>query len=122
MPDQFHVHLYGPDRGPIQTSFEAAAGRLESLEKLYFEPDGSFVWNRDAGRQQIFGMLYDAGGQIQYADLRGTCSIEMWSGIVAAIAGIGRKCTVVSLADGAMKDLQSFEGMTWIIDTDNREK
>lgn len=120
--EQFHIHLYGPGRGPLETSFEAAAERLESLEKLYFEPDGSFVWTRDAGRQQIFGMLYDAGGQIQYIDLRGTCEIEMWSELIIAIRENGRNLTVISLVDGSMQDLQSFEAMTWTIVINKSDK
>ena len=118
MPDQFHIHLYGPDRGPLPTSFEEAAERLERLDKLYFEPDGSFVWNRDAGRQQIFGMLYDAAGTLQYVDLRGTASRQTFQSVVdSLLPGVvladATKCTVVRLADGSMQDLQSFANLTW---------
>ncbi|MEM9827111.1 MAG: hypothetical protein AAF958_11010 [Planctomycetota bacterium] len=74
MPDAFHIHLSGPERGAIPISFEAAAANLEAAGRVAFEPDGSFVWAETGGKQQIFGMLYDAAGQLQYVELRGNCS------------------------------------------------
>lgn len=116
---QFHLYLYGPDRGPIESSFEAAAERLEQLKMLHFEPDGSFVWSRDQGKQQVFGMLYDANDQIQYAEMRGDCQQETWQMLVAAICGPSIEgITIMQLPQRALQDLQDFETFWVALDND----
>ena len=107
---EFHLYLYGPNKAPLPSSFEDAADRLQQLPRLYFEPDGSFVWALDGGKQQVFGMLYDAGGRLQYVELRGRCDASTWRTIVAAItpdepAG----WQVVRLPGQQLQDLQDFE-------------
>lgn len=107
---QFHLYLYGPDLGPIDVSFETAAENLQLLEKLYLEPDGSFVWARDGGEQQVFGMIYDARDQIQYLELRGKCELSTWQTLIQAAVGssIEGVC-VLHLPDRQLQDLQDFE-------------
>ena len=110
----FHLYLYGPFRGPIETSFEQAAQRLQQLPRLHFEPDGSFVWNRDSGRQQVFGMVYDAAGKVRYCDLQGHCDRQTWKELCQAITG--DQCgdlQVMMLPDQRLQDLQSFEETLW---------
>jgi hypothetical protein len=113
----FHLYLYGPDqpglgRASLPTSFEDAAQRLEQLEKLYFEPDGSFVWSFPKG-EQVFGMLYDSAGKLQYVELQGKTSLQTFRDIVDAIACGDRNLTTVTLPSGQVQDLQSFEAMVW---------
>jgi len=106
----FHIYLYGPEKGAIDTSFEAAEARLAKLELLHFEPDGSFVWIQNQGQQQIYGMLYDAGGQIRYAELQGKCQLQTWRRLIAAICGDSeQQLLVMRLPEREMQDLQSFE-------------
>ncbi len=130
----FHLYLYGPDLGPMDSSFEAAAERLAELEKLHFEPDGSFVWTRDGGAQQIYGMLYDAAGQIQYCELQGQCKYSSWRTLVRAIQGPANGgpptvppphresqpvqgqsdgLLVMSLPGRELQELQTFEKTNW---------
>lgn len=110
----FHLYLYGPENGPIESSFEAAAERLEMLELLHFEPDGSFVWMRDSGKQQIYGMLYDAAGRIQYGELQGKCEYLTWQRLVTAIAGDpSQPLFVMLLPERQLQNLQSFEASCW---------
>ena len=114
---EFHLYLYGPGRGPIESSFEAAESRLTELPLLHFEPDGSFVWTRDSGAQQVFGMLYDAASKIQYADLRGRCECETWRQLCQAIAGRDPATLVVlQLPQQRWHDLQSFQSQIWPAD------
>ena len=109
----FHLYLYGPQRGPIATSFEAAQARLEGLPKMYFEPDGSFVWARRAGQERVFGMIYDAEGMVQYCELQGQCSLETWRELCQAIVGGAREGLEVLLLPGqTLQDLQSFEDIS----------
>jgi hypothetical protein len=111
----FHLYLYGPMRGPIPTSFEEAESRLSQLPLLHFEPDGSFVWTRDSGRQQIYGMIYDAAGRIQYCELRGECTRPTWKVVVDAISGATAMegLEVMLLPEQRLQDLQVFEAMLW---------
>ena len=106
----FHLYLYGPQKGAIDSSFEAAESRLSALEWLHFEPDGSFVWIHDEGQQQIYGMLYDADGQIQYGELQGKCRLATWRRLIDAIRGDSdQELFVMRLPERRMQDLQNFE-------------
>lgn len=106
----FHLYLYGVSKGPLQSSFEAVEGRLRQLDAVYFEPDGSFVLSRESGSEQVFGMLYDAAGQLQYCDLRGNCGINTWKMVRNAILGEEvANHEVLLLPSQELKDLQSFE-------------
>ena len=106
----FHLYLYGPDSGPLAASFETVESRLKQLDTLYFEPDGSFVLSREMGREQVFGMLYDAAGQLQYCDLRGNCGFKTWEVVRTAILGDDFAAhEVLLLPDQELQDLQRFE-------------
>lgn len=105
----FHLYLYGPRGGSIETTFEQAAERLQRLPRLCFEPDGSFVWVGDK-EQELFGMLYDAGGSIQYCEIRGQCDLDAWKLLCHAITG-NPVCdlTLMLLPLQQLQDLQTFE-------------
>jgi hypothetical protein len=106
----FHLYLYGPDCGPIESSFEEAAGRLQSLQGLYLEPDGSFVWSKKGGAEQVYGMLYDAANKLQYVELWGDCQRAIWQQIVQAIRGDAtHDLAVMVLPERQLQDLQGFE-------------
>lgn len=130
MPSQFHVHLFGADdsdansHSPLAISFETAQQRLEELPKLYFEPDGSFVWS--GIDHQVFGMLYDAAGRLQYVELRGRCSQSVWRSLVTCFTRVERTevenseskkpafpadFRVMVLPERQWQNLQSFEAM-----------
>lgn len=113
MSDRFHIHLHGPNRGPLSASFESAAERLEGLAKLYLEGDGSFVWARDGGREKVYGMLYDAAGVLQYVELRGDCRQETLRRVITAIEPDRQSIQVLRLPDGEWQNLQSFENRIW---------
>lgn len=108
----FHIHLSGPERQPLPTSFEEVERRLCQLPKLSFEPDGSFVWAPDGGRQQVFGMVYDAAGAVQYCELRGQCTRQTWQSLIEAITGSaeteGGNLQILTLPAGELQELQSF--------------
>ena len=106
----FHLYLYGAAKGPLKTSFEQVEERLKRLDSLYFEPDGSFVFTRASGCEQVFGMVYDAAGQVQYCDLRGKCGISTWQTLRLAIVGdLVANHEVLLLPEQELQDLQTFE-------------
>lgn len=106
----FHLYLYGPGQGPIATTFEDVENRLANLERLYFEPDGSFVWSSEGGHEQIFGMVYDAAGQVQYFELRGNCRRSSWQRLLdSLIGGVTTDLQVLLLPRRELQELQTFE-------------
>ncbi len=108
----FHLYLYGPNQGPIESGFEEAQSRLTQLPLLHFEPDGSFVWIRQSGQEQIYGMLYDAEGKIRYCDLQGKCSRQTWRDLCQAITGGPVEgLEVLRLPERSLQDLQTFEAI-----------
>jgi hypothetical protein len=135
--EHFHIYLYGPscdaiavrahddsnNRGerasvtePFRTSFEQAMEALERIPGISFEPDGSFGFVANAGKEQLFGMLYDAGDRLQYVDLQGTLTLDHWRTIVLAICGSRQELatlTVLKLPDRTLKTFQQFEKENW---------
>ena len=103
----FHLYLYGHKQGPIGGSFEQAQERMEELTGLFFELDGSFAWMREPGTDEIYGILYDAAGKIQYCDLHGNCQRETLMKLCSAITGGALNHLEALLLP--MHDLQPFE-------------
>lgn len=60
---------------PMAVGFDEAIERLGRMERLYAEPDGSFVWTsaREGGWWQVDGNLFDRQGRVLLADLKGSC-------------------------------------------------
>ena len=48
---------------------------LQELDRMFIEPDGSFVWVGDQQevRWQLDGVLYDWSGRLQHVELQGNC-------------------------------------------------
>jgi len=59
-------------------SFESAAERLSQLDRMYCEPDGSFVWvsAQNELSWQVDGNLYDRDDRLIFVDLKGSCPAE----------------------------------------------
>lgn len=110
----FAIHLCGANAQPLPVSFEAAEAELATLGRLYFEPDGSFLWvGEQPAAWQIDGMLYDAAGSLQYVDLRGRCPLPQWRRLISALVPSGSPLAVVRLSDGELQNLQQFEAEVW---------
>ncbi len=72
---------------PFDVSFETASESLQDLERMFLEPDGSFVWvsAADEPRWQLDGVLYDRDGRLLYVDLKGTCTAPQFDRLLAAL-------------------------------------
>lgn len=60
---------------PLAIGFDAALDRLAALERMYVEPDGSFVWTsrREGLSWQVDGNAAEREGRVLLVDLRGSC-------------------------------------------------
>lgn len=66
--------------------FETALARLAQLERMFCEPDGSFVWTaNDAGGWQVEGNLYDRAGRLAYVDVAGQCPPAQFDNLLTAL-------------------------------------
>ena len=73
----------------MDRSFEEASAALTALERMYCEPDGSFVWtsSRDEPAWQVDGNLYDRDGRLLFVDLNGSCPCDRFDRLLAAFGG-----------------------------------
>jgi hypothetical protein len=71
---------------PFALSFEQAGEALEKLDRLFFEPDGSFVWTSPHGepKWQVDGNLFDRAGRLLFVDLKGTCPSREFDRLLSA--------------------------------------
>ncbi|MDA1038754.1 MAG: hypothetical protein O3A37_00485 [Planctomycetota bacterium] len=63
---------------PLAISFDDCLKRLETLERMFVEPDGSFVWvsPREGLRWQVDGNVFDRNGRVLLIDMRGSCPAD----------------------------------------------
>ncbi len=75
-------------------TFEQAGEALAKLERMFFEPDGSFVWTSGAGEPpwQVDGNLFDRSGKLLFVDLKGSSPSDQFDRLLAAF---GWPATVV---------------------------
>jgi hypothetical protein len=68
-------------------TFEEAFASLGKLERMFVEPDGSFVWvgKQDETNWQLDGVLYDWAGQLQYVELQGQCFGDQLDQLLASL-------------------------------------
>lgn len=114
----FAIYLYGRDRGPLPANFETLADRLQAVDRLYFEMDGSFVWTGGESRNswQLDGMVYDAAGKVQYLDLKGWCPFPNWHFLLETIASDHSHRAdwiVVRMPEMSELSLGHFETIVW---------
>ncbi|MFM7207121.1 MAG: hypothetical protein ACKO4T_10690 [Planctomycetaceae bacterium] len=76
---------------PLAISFDEALDRLAAIERLYAEPDGSFVWSCSRGGDavagpwwQVDGNAADRVGRLLLVDLKGSCPPDEFDRLLAA--------------------------------------
>lgn len=72
---RFHLNLFG-----FTCTWEQAATQLESLERMIFEPDGSWIWSGATDGQQwhVNGHLFDFAQQLHRVELHGWCPADQF--------------------------------------------
>jgi hypothetical protein len=91
-------------------TFEQAASRLAALERMYVEPDGSFVWVSSSGDPawQIDGNLYDRAGQLQFVDIKGSCSPARFDELLATFGWPAQPVIFELVSHGVFMNEQEF--------------
>jgi len=118
-PGPVHVDRLGtwptllPDGEPGGTTgvgFDGALAALESLERAYTEPDGSFVWVGEgpAGRWQVDGNAWERSGEILSVDARGRCPTEHLRRFLAVWHRPGDRLVVELARAGVFLDEETF--------------
>lgn len=67
--------------------YEAVARDLAALPRLFWEPDGAFVWVADAPDKtwQVDGVAYERDGQLWYLELAGQLPGEALDRLLTAV-------------------------------------
>jgi hypothetical protein len=76
---------------PLVISFDEAIDRLSQLERMYAEPDGSFVWvsAREGLSWQVDGNVFDRDGRVVLVDMKGSCPPEEFDRLLACFGWPG---------------------------------
>src|SRR3954447_25825331 len=88
---QFQVSIYGASGDnacPLPVTFDQATAALQLLERLFIEPDGSFVWtgsDADGESWQVDGNLIDRGQALAYVEVKGRCREKQLDQLLAAL-------------------------------------
>jgi hypothetical protein len=71
---------------PMAIGFDEALDRLARLERMYAEPDCSFVWAspREGLWWQVDGNAFEKDGRVLLADLKGSCPAAEFDRLLAA--------------------------------------
>jgi hypothetical protein len=71
---------------PMATGFDEAFSRLARLERMFAEPDGSFVWAspREGPSWQVDGNAFEKEGRVLLVDLKGSCAPREFDRLLAA--------------------------------------
>jgi hypothetical protein len=87
----FQVSVHGSSNSSesaLSVTFDEALAALARLDRLFIEPDGSFVWTGvTEGRVawQVDGNLIDRGECLAYAELKGSCPEPLFDRFLSAL-------------------------------------
>jgi hypothetical protein len=96
--------LKSADLLPLAATFEAAAAALEALPRLYFEPDGSFLWVGEQNAWQIDGQLHDRGETLDYVELKGHCPASALACLLRALRTADETLIFHAVREGVFVD------------------
>jgi hypothetical protein len=82
---------------PLAIGFDDALDRLGRIERMFAEPDGSFVWacSRDtaaatSSRWQVDGNAFERAGRVVLVDLKGSCPAAEFDRLLGAFGWPGQ--------------------------------
>jgi hypothetical protein len=119
---KFQVSIHGSEganASSLAVTFDAVLEALQSLERLFIEPDGSFVWTGSTpeGRSwQVDGNLIDRGDVLAYVELKGQCPDERFNALLSVLGWPGAPLAFqlprrgVQLDEAAFRRLAATDG------------
>lgn len=117
-PRCYHVSISSP--AGFAVSFEAAAAALEAIDRMFFEPDGAFVWTGSAAGDaanggdataaawQLDGVLYDRGGRVEYVEVKGNAPPDVLEALWTALGWPATPLTFQLMREGVVLDEPAF--------------
>ena len=100
---------------PMAIGFDAAFERLAAIERLYAEPDGSFVWTCSRTGDgaaptwwQVDGNAYERGGRVLLVDLKGSCPPADFDRLLGAFGWPGQPLMMQLVRSATFLDEASF--------------
>ena len=77
---------------PMAVSFDDFLDTIAAIERLYAEPDGSFVWAspREGHAWQVDGNAFERDGRLLLVDLKGSCPAPAFDRLLAACGWPGQ--------------------------------
>jgi len=112
---QLHLHLLAePQPSLINVTFESLAEKLQAIDRIHFEMDGSFVWTGDSPHPwQLDGMVYDLGQQIQRIELKGQCPRDPWQQLLLALNHPTQPLLAYNLLTSQFVTIEQLESLLW---------
>jgi len=107
----FHAIVHAdPPGAPFNVTFEDVSAALATFERLYIEPDGSFVWASSSGEPawQLDGVLYDRDGRLQHIDLKGACPAAALDRLLAVLGWPATRVQFELVREGETLDETAF--------------
>ena len=88
---RFHASVHsgvGGKESALPVTFDEAMAGLQSVPRLFIEPDGSFVWagaTQNGEAWQVDGNLIDRGDALAYVELKGCCPEAQFDRLLATL-------------------------------------
>lgn len=88
---RFHIAILPPTdakQPKWAAAFDTSFASLQQFERLFIEPDGSFVWTGalpDGTTWQVDGNLIDQGERLAYVELKGCCPEAQFDQFLATL-------------------------------------
>jgi hypothetical protein len=84
------------ERAGRRVTFDELAERLAAWPRMFFEPDGAFVWVSGWGEPawQLDGQVHDSREGIAAVELKGRCPGERFQELLAALGWPGGGWTI----------------------------
>ena len=81
---------------PLPIVFDDVLNQLNTLPRLYAEPDGSFVWTspQENIRWQVNGNLYERNDRVLFVELKGSCPTSEFDQLLACFLQDEKACVV----------------------------
>lgn len=95
---------------PLAIAFDDALERLGRLDRMFVEPDGSFVWTgQQLGRPwQVDGNAVELSGRLLLADLKGECPADEFDRLITSFGWPGERLMLLLVRPAVLLAEETF--------------